>query len=118
MGITVNSIRNRKVAKEAADNYNKAAKAKQSQEEVVEAQDDLDMTSAEAISELKEEVAEEEASVVEEVVEEVEEPSEELSLDSMTKDELEIYARENLDLELDKRKKKTDLIAEIIEASN
>lgn len=114
MGITVNSIRNRKVAKEAADNYNKAAKAKQSQEEVVEEQDDLDMTSAEAISELKEEVAEEEASIVEEV----EEPSEELSLDSMTKDELEIYARENLDLELDKRKKKTDLIAEIIEASN
>ena len=34
----------------------------------------------------------------------------------MSKDELESWARENIDLELDKRKKKSDLISEIKEA--
>ena len=105
--IKINSIRNREVSKNLTESYNKSSDAK----DVKQVNED-EVT--DAIIELKEQVAEEEAYVDEEVIEET---AEELSLDSMTKGELEDYARENLDLELDKRKKKSDLIAEIIEAS-
>lgn len=121
--IKINSIRNREVSKNLTESYNKSSDAK----DVKQVNED-EVT--DAIIELKEQVAEEEASVVEDAAKQVqieptdfgaleveEETAEELSLDSMTKGELEDYARENLGLELDKRKKKSDLIAEIIEAS-
>ena len=55
--------------------------------------------------------------IVEDSSEEVVEPSGDIDFSSMTKGELEEYARENLGIELDKRSKKSDLIDIIVEAS-
>ena len=91
--IKVNTIRNRKTSKDVSEAYNKMSAAKQ-------------------VEELKENNS------VEESVDEVESndtitQTEEIDLGSLTKAELLEYALEKLDLELDKTKKKSELIEEI-----
>lgn len=121
--IKVNSSRGRKnEGSKEAENFNKASRAKHEQlsemkesiaeEENVEQEleevhvDAFEFVEEEVVEEVAEEVVEDEPQV-EEVVEETEES---VDFDSMTKDELEAYARENFGIELDKRKSLAKLV--------
>jgi len=124
MGLQINSKRNQKsktVSKSITEAYNKSSVAKS--EEIVKNEDG---NSTSQVDE-QENVQVEEKGIVQELVEEFDTPSVEfgeskevveVDFSGMTKDELEEFARETLDLELDKRKKKSDLIDEIKEALN
>ena len=101
MSIKVNSVRGKKAAKKAADDYNKSSSAKQVQ---------LDIES-EVVSE----------DIVEDVVEDAETHLEEDSsgdvfdeIEGLTKEQILDYAKENLGLDLDKKKKKSELIDEVV----
>lgn len=114
--LKINSKRNQKpktVSNSIAETYNKSSVAKSESQEVQENE------------EVAEEVIEDTQTndeVLTEVAEEFElgsqtfNETEIVDFESMTKDELEIFARENCDLELDKRNKKSDLIEQIREA--
>lgn len=120
--IKVNSSRGRKnEGSKEAENFNKASRAKHEQlsemkesiaeEENVEQElEEVNEEPVEVIEEVAEEVAEEVVEDEPQVEEVVEETEESVDFDSMTKDELEAYARENFGIELDKRKSLAKLV--------